>query len=128
MKTYDELTKELDNDDGDDEDLILNEMMLDESFLKLSLIGGFLVKTKQYGSRIDTEVRNLSSDINSWVNNKNEDLDKKKLGEVFNTLGKLHFLQRKMTMYTSLVSGSTGIGVGKSFKILQKLDRLKGKR
>tara|TARA_B100000424_G_C22922192_1_gene490681 strand:+ start:515 stop:901 length:387 start_codon:yes stop_codon:yes gene_type:complete len=128
MKTYDELTKELDNDDGDDEDLILNEMMLDESFLKLSLIGGFLVKTKQYGSRIDTEVRNLSSDINSWVNNKNEDLDKKKLGEVFNTLGKLHFLQRKMTMYTSLVSGSTGIGVGKSFKILQKLERLKGKR
>ena len=128
MKTYDELTKELDNDDGDDEDLILNEMMLDESFLKLSLISGFLVKTKQYGSRIDTEVRNLSSDINSWVNNKNEDLDKKKLGEVFNTLGKLHFLQRKMTMYTSLVSGSTGIGVGKSFKILQKLERLKGKR
>ena len=127
MKTYDELTKELD-DDGDDEDIILNEMMLDESFLRLSLISGFLVKTKQYGSRIDTEVRNLSSDINSWVNNKNEDLDKKKLGEVFNTLGKLHFLQRKMTMYTSLVSGSTGIGVGKSFKILQKLGRLKGKR
>ena len=75
-------------------------------------------------------MRNLSSDINSWVNNNNEDLDKKKLGEVFNTLGKLHFLQRKMTMYSSLVSGSTGVGVDKSYKLLTKLDKTmkKGRR
>ncbi len=127
MKTYEELSKEL--DDGDDEETIINEVMLNERFLRLSLITGFLGKTKQYGSRIDTEVRNLSSDINSWVNNKNEDLEKKKLGEVFNTLGKLHFLQRKMTMYSSLVSGSTGIGVDKSFKLLTKVEKqLKGRR
>ncbi len=127
MKTYEELSKEL--DDGDDEETIINEVMLNERFLRLSLITGFLGKTKQYGSRIDTEVRNLSSDINSWVNNKNEDLEKKKLGEVFNTLGKLHFLQKKMTMYSSLVSGSTGIGVDKSFKLLTKVEKqLKGKR
>ena len=123
-----ELTRKHLEEEPDEEMDFLNEMNLEESFLRLGLITGFLGKTKQYGNRVDSEVRNLKSDVNSWINNKNEDLDKKKLGEVFNTLGNLMFLQRKMIMYSSLVSGSTGIGVSKSYKILQKIEKERKRR
>ena len=123
-----ELTRKHLEEEPDEEMDLLNEMTLDEGFLRLSLITGFLVKTKQYGSKIDREVSGLKSDVNSYVSNKNPDLEKKKLGEVFKTIGNLHFLQRKMIMYSSLVSGSTGMGVDKSFKILKKMEKEKKRR
>jgi len=123
-----ELTRKHLEEEPDEEMDLLNEMTLDEGFLRLGLITGFLVKTKQYGSQIDREVSGLKSDVNSYVSNKNPDLEKKKLGEVFKTIGNLHFLQRKMIMYSSLVSGSTGMGVDKSFKILQKMEKEKKRR
>ena len=123
-----ELTRKYLDEESDEEQEFLNEMTLDESILRLGLIVGFLGKTKQYGNKVDSEVRNLKSDVSSWISNKNEDFEKKKLGEVFNTLGNLMFYQRKMIMYSTLVSGSTGIGVDRSYKILQKMEKQKGRR
>jgi len=118
-----ELTRKYLQEETDEEMDLLNEMTLDEGILKLSLITGFLVKTKQFGSQIDREVGNLKGEVNSYVSNKNPELEKKKLGEVFKTIGNLHFLQRKMIMYSSLVSGSTGIGVDRSYKLLKKMEK-----
>ncbi|MBT3989222.1 MAG: hypothetical protein HOE97_01765 [Rhodospirillaceae bacterium] len=101
MKTYDDLINSINDNDQDEDIDQLIENTLDEGFLRLGLITSFIGKTKQYGNRVDSEVRNLNSDISSWVNNKNEDLDKKKLGEVFKTLGVVMFYQRKMMMYRS---------------------------
>ena len=58
-----ELTRKHLEEEPDEEMDLLNEITLDEGFLKLSLITGFLVKTKQFGSQIDREVGNLKGSI-----------------------------------------------------------------
>ena len=123
-----ELTRKYLEEEPDQEMDFLNDMNLEESSLRLGLITGFLGKTKQYGNKVDTEVRSLKGDVNSWINNTNGDLDKKKLGDIFNTLGNIMFYQRKMMMYSSLVSGSAGLGVDRSYKLLKKMEKEKKRR
>ena len=45
------------------------------------------------------------------------------IADAIETMGKLFYLQRKMQMYSALTAAATGIGMDKSNKILQKLER-----
>ena len=58
MKTYHQMTQDLLADEDLDEEI----QQLDEIALRTVAIGGFLMKTKGYARKIDSEVRRLVAD------------------------------------------------------------------
>ncbi|MDP6178654.1 MAG: hypothetical protein QGG48_02045 [Desulfatiglandales bacterium] len=105
------------------DDLDEETQQLDELALGTFAIGGFLMKTKQYASKIDSEVRNLVADADKLKRTDTLEKTNKSLVDAFKTIASLHFLQRKMLMYMSLVSASGGAGIDRSYKILQKMEK-----
>ena len=120
MKTYEKLKEQYLEDDEPDEELEpLNEII---SF-RTGVIAGFLMKTKQYATKIDTEVRNLRRDASNLKRANTPEDTNKSLADALQSIGTLFYLQRKMTMYDALVSASTGVGMDQSKKILQKMEK-----
>ncbi len=118
-KLIKETTKILNNEVFDEEKTILNEISI-----RTFAIGGLLAKVKQYGDKLDREVNRLRSDANSIKQSKPENL-KDKLADAIETIGSLFYLQRRMEMYSALVSSSTGFGVDRTYKLLQKIEKKK---
>ena len=106
-----------------DEDLDEEIQQLDEIALRTVAIGGFLMKTKGYARKIDSEVRRLVADADKLKRTDTSEETNKSLADAFKTIASLHFLQRKMLMYLSLVSASGGAGIDRSYKILQKIQK-----
>ena len=93
------------------------------------MIAGFLAKTKQYANKIESEVRRLKSDADDIRTSNTPEREQKGLADALNTIADLFYLQRKMMMYASLTSASTGVGVDRGYKILQKMQKQqKGQR
>ena len=114
MKTYHKMTQDLLATEDLDEEI----QQLDELALRTVAIGGFLMRTKQYASKIDSEVRRLVANANKLKRTDTPEETNKSLADEFKTIASLHFLQRKMLMYLPLVSASGGAGIDRSYKIL----------
>ena len=98
---------------------------LDEISLRTGLIGGFLMKVKQYGNKVDqgvSKLKSLSSSLNTVKDDKERDKIQSEIikidGDVFQSL-------RKMIMYVGLVSGSGGVGGDRTYKLLKKMEKRK---
>ena len=98
---------------------------LDEISLRTGLIGGFLMKVKQYGNKVDqgvSKLKSLSSSLNTVKDDKERDKIQSEIikidGDVFQSL-------RKMIMYVGLVSGSGGVGGDRTYKLLKKMEKQK---
>lgn len=121
-----EITRQYLNDEPEDleEQELLNEIIS----LRTGVIAGFLAKTKQYANRIDTEVRSTKSDLNAVKREKTAEEKLDKMIDAMEGIANILFLQRKMEMYGALTSASTGVGVDKGTKILQKMQKEKKRR
>ena len=98
---------------------------LDEISLRTGLIGGFLMKVKQYGNKVDqgvSKLKSLSSSLNTVKDDKERDKIQSEIikidGDVFQSL-------RKMIMYVGLVSGSGGVGGDRTYKLLKNMEKQK---
>ena len=98
---------------------------LDEISLRTGLKGGFLMKVKQYGNKVDqgvSKLKSLSSSLNTVKDDKERDKIQSEIikidGDVFQSL-------RKMIMYVGLVSGSGGVGGDRTYKLLKKMEKQK---
>jgi hypothetical protein len=98
---------------------------LDEISLRTGLIGGFLMKVKQYGNKVDQGVSKLKS-LSSSLNTVKDDKQRDRIhSEIVKTDGEVFQSLRKMIMYVGLVSGSGGIGSDRSYKLLKKMEKQK---
>ena len=121
MKDIVELTRLHLNKTPDSDDIeLLNEFI----GLRTGAIVVGLGKVKQYASKLDQEIGSLRRDLSDLRKSTPEDAPQK-LADALETMGKLFWLQRKMGMYTALTAAATGVGVDKSTKILQRMEKQK---
>jgi hypothetical protein len=121
MKDLVELTRLYLNETPDSDDIeLLNEFI----GLRTGAIVVGLGKVKQYASKLDQEIGSLRRDLSDLRKSTPEDAPQK-LADPLETMGKLFWLQRKMGMYTALTAAATGVGVDKSTKILQRMEKQK---
>ena len=121
MKDIVELTRLHLNKTPDSDDIeLLNEFI----GLRTGAIVVGLGKVKQYASKLDQEIGSLRRDLSNLRKSTPEDAPQK-LADALETMGKLFWLQRKMGMYTALTAAATGVGVDKSTKILQRMEKQK---
>jgi len=121
MKDLVELTRLHLNETPDSDDIeLLNEFI----GLRTGAIVVGLGKVKQYASKLDQEIGSLRRDLSDLRKSTPEDAPQK-LADALVTMGKLFWLQRKMGMYTALTAAATGVGVDKSTKILQRMEKQK---
>ena len=121
MKDIVELTRLHLNETPDSDDIeLLNEFI----GLRTGAIVVGLGKVKQYASKLDQEIGSLRRDLSNLRKSTPEDAPQK-LADALKTMGKLFWLQRKMGMYTALTAAATGVGVDKSTKILQRMEKQK---
>jgi len=121
MKDIVELTRLYLNETPDSDDMeLLNEFI----GLRTGAIVVGLGKVKQYASKLDQEIGSLRRDLSDLRKSTPEDAPQK-LADALETMGKLFWLQRKMGMYTALTAAATGVGVDKSTKILQRMEKQK---
>jgi hypothetical protein len=121
MKDLVELTRLYLNETPDSDDIeLLNEFI----GLRTGAIVVGLGKVKQYASKLDQEIGSLRRDLSDLRKSTPEDAPQK-LADALETMGKLFWLQRKMGMYTALTAAATGVGVDKSTKILQRMEKQK---
>ena len=121
MKDIVELTRLYLNETPDSDDIeLLNEFI----GLRTGAIVVGLGKVKQYASKLDQEIGSLRRDLSDLRKSTPEDAPQK-LADALETIGKLFWLQRKMGMYTALTAAATGVGVDKSTKILQRMEKQK---
>ena len=121
MKDLVELTRLHLNETPDSDDIeLLNEFI----GLRTGAIVVGLGKVKQYASKLDQEIGSLRRDLSDLRKSPPEDAPQK-LADALETMGKLFWLQRKMGMYTALTAAATGVGVDKSTKILQRMEKQK---
>jgi len=121
MKDIVELTRLYLNETPDSDDMeLLNEFI----GLRTGAIVVGLGKVKQYASKLDQEIGSLRRDLSDLRKSSPEDAPQK-LADALETMGKLFWLQRKMGMYTALTAAATGVGVDKSTKILQRMEKQK---
>ena len=119
MKDIVELTRLYLNETPDSDDIeLLNEFI----GLRTGAIVVGLGKVKQYASKLDKEIGSLRRDLSDLRKFSQEDAPQK-LADALETMGKLFWLQRKMGMYTALTAAATGVGVDKSTKILQRMEK-----
>ena len=118
MKSFKSYTEEEDHA-IEEIDQLLNsiDMDLQELSLKSLGIGVFLGKTKQYANKIDASAKQLKSYA--------QKLGDDDLQNCFTSIADLFYLQRKMLMYSTLTSASTGIRTDRNYKILQQLSKRK---
>src|SRR6056300_1354544 len=121
MKDLVELTRLYLNETPDSDDIeLLNEFI----GLRTGAIVVGLEKVKQYASKLDQEIGSLRRDLSDLRKSTPEDAPQN-LADALETMGKLFWLQRKMGMYTALTAAATGVGVDKSTKILQRMEKQK---
>jgi len=98
---------------------------IQEISLRSGLIGGFLMKVKQYASQVDKGVMKLKS-LSSNLQNVSDEKERNRIqGEIVRTEADVLSPLRKMEMYSSLVSASGGLGVDRTYKLLKNMEKQK---
>lgn len=94
-----------------------------EISLRTGVITGYLMKVKQYGNSVDkgiSKLKSLSSDLRGVSDDKERDRIN---SEIVKTDGEVFFSLRKMIMYGSLLSGISGLGNDRGYKLLKKMEK-----
>ena len=98
---------------------------IQEISLRTGLIGGFLMKVKQYASQVDKGVNKLKS-LSSNLQNVSDEKERNRIqGEIVRVDADVLSSLRRMEMYSSLVSASGGLGVDRTYNLLKKMEKQK---
>jgi len=98
---------------------------LEEISLRTGSIGVFLAKVKQYGNKIDQGISRLRSLSNDLKQSKDESDRNRIHGEIVKVESDVLLGLRKMSIYNSLLSGVSGLGNDRSYKLLKKMEKQK---
>ena len=96
-----------------------SELLQELSLMTVS-VATFVAKTKQYANKIDQTSNKLKSDSNG--------LEDDSLKKCFHDIAELFFLQRKVSMHSTLTSASALFKIDRNYKTLKELQKLTKKR
>ena len=96
---------------------------LNEISIRTGAIGGFVLKSNQYGKVINQKVNVLKNTANNLSRSTTPEDDRKQISDAFSTIADLFNAEGKMLSYATWTAASAGVGADRTWKHLQKQKR-----
>ena len=98
---------------------------LNEISIRTGAIGGFVLKSNQYGKVINQKVNVLKNTANNLSRSTTPEDDRKQISDAFSTIADLFNAEGKMLSYATwtAASASAGVGADRTWKHLLKQKR-----
>ena len=96
---------------------------LSEISIRTGAIGGFVLKSNQYGKVINQKVNVLKNTANNLSRSTTPEDDRKQISDAFSTIADLFYAEGKMLSYATWTAASAGVGADRTWKHLLKQKR-----
>ena len=96
---------------------------LNEISIRTGAIGGFVLKSNQYGKVINQKVNVLKNTANNLSRSTTPEDDRKQISDAFSTIADLFNAEGKMLSYATWTAASAGVGTDRTWKHLLKQKR-----
>ena len=96
---------------------------LNEISIRTGAIGGFVLKSNQYGKVINQKVNVLKNTANNLSRSTTPEDDRKQITDAFSTIADLFNAEGKMLSYATWTAASAGVGADRTWKHLLKQKR-----
>ena len=96
---------------------------LNEISIRTGAIGGFVLKSNQYGKVINQKVNVLKNTANNLSRSTTPEDDRKQISDAFSTIADLFYAEGKMLSYATWTAASAGVGADRTWKHLPKQKR-----
>ena len=96
---------------------------LNEISIRTGAIGGFVLKSNQYGKIINQKVNVLKNTANNLSRSTTPEDDRKQISDAFSTIADLFYAEGKMLSYATWTAASAGVGADRTWKHLLKQKR-----
>ena len=96
---------------------------LNEISIRTGAIGGFVLKSNQYGKVINQKVNVLRNTANNLSRSTTPEDDRKQISDAFSTIADLFYAEGKMLSYATWTAASAGVGADRTWKHLLKQKR-----
>ena len=96
---------------------------LNEISIRTGAIGGFVLKSNQYGKVINQKVNVLKNTANNLSRSTTPEDDRKQISDAFSTIADLFNAEGKMLSYATWTAASAGVGADRTWKHLLKQER-----
>ena len=96
---------------------------LNEISIRTGAIGGFVLKSNQYGKVINQKVNVLKNTANNLSRSTTPEDDRKQISDAFFTIADLFYAEGKMLSYATWTAASAGVGADRTWKHLLKQKR-----
>ena len=96
---------------------------LNEISIRTGAIGGFVLKSNQYGKVINQKVNVLKNTANNLSRSTTPEDDRKQISDAFSTIADLFNAEGKMLSYATWTAASAGVGADRTRKHLLKQKR-----
>ena len=96
---------------------------LNEISIRTGAIGGFVLKSNQYGKVINQKVNVLKNTANNLSCSTTPEDDRKQISDAFSTIADLFNAEGKMLSYATWTAASAGVGADRTWKHLLKQKR-----
>ena len=96
---------------------------LNEISIRTGAIGGFVLKSNQYGKVINQKVNVLKNTANNLSRSTTPEDDRKQISDAFSTIADLFYAKGKMLSYATWTAASAGVGADRTWKHLLKQKR-----
>ena len=96
---------------------------LNEISIRTGAIGGFVLKSNQYGKVINQKVNVLKNTANNLSRSTTPEDDRKQISDAFSAIADLFYAEGKMLSYATWTAASAGVGADRTWKHLLKQKR-----
>ena len=96
---------------------------LNEISIRTGAIGGFVLKSNQYGKVINQKVNVLKNTANNLSRSTTPEDDRKQISDAFSTIADLFYAEGKMLSYATWTAASASVGTDRTWKHLLKQKR-----
>ena len=96
---------------------------LNEISIRTGAIGGFVLKSNQYGKVINQKVNVLKNTANNLSRSTTPEDGRKQISDAFSTIADLFYAEGKMLSYATWTAASAGVGADRTWKHLLKQKR-----
>ena len=96
---------------------------LNEISIRTGAIGGFVLKSNQYGKVINQKLNVLKNTANNLSRSTTPEDDRKQISDAFSTIADLFNAEGKMLSYATWTAASAGVGADRTWKHLLKQKR-----
>ena len=96
---------------------------LNEISIRTGAIGGFVLKSNQYGKVINQKVNVLKNTANNLSRSTTPEDGRKQISDAFSTIADLFYAEGKMLSYATWTAASAGVGADRTWRHLLKQKR-----